>query len=89
MTTTERTEKAHDALHRAITAMYDENQALRSENVELKERVEKAWEIIQEYEDREFKWMKFTHWFKVHEWFLWSHIWNYISICIGRGGQQV
>ena len=78
-----------DTLIKAMTAMFDENQALRKEVAELKVRHEKDWEIIGEYEDREYIWNCRLHWFQVHQWDLWRHIWNYISICIGRGGQGV
>ena len=78
-----------DSVCQSITMMYDETLKLRKENADLKERIKSAWDMIHEYEQREFKWLKFIHWFQVHQWDLWRHIRNYFVCCFGRGGQDV
>ena len=85
----ELSETCFAVIRKNIESLQAENQILRAKIAELKESRDKAWEIIHEYEEQDYRWNCRLIWFKVHQWDLWRHIWNYISICIGRGGQGV
>ena len=85
----ELSENCFAVIRKNIESLHAENQILRAKIAELEETKERIWGYVTEYEQRDYKWDCRLIWFKVHQWDLWRHIWNYISICIGRGGQDV